>query len=227
MSVFTRLTDIVNANINALLEQADDPEKMVLLMVQEMEETLVDVRSASARQIAARKEISSRLDYFRSQAETWEEKAEYAMRKEREDLARGALREKASAAQMADRLSEDLVAVDESLAKLKADIAQLEAKLREVKVRQKALIMRGQAVSTRLRVRRQLAEQDVAGVMERFSAVERRMDEMEGTIESYDMGKHTLASEISALEADERVDRELQVLRDRVARDSTSADDNA
>jgi len=152
MSIFTRLSDIVNANINVLLDEAEDPEKMVLLMIQEMEETLVDVRSASARQIAARKEITARLGYYQDQAEEWEAKAELAIRKEREDLARGALRERSSAAHAAEQLAQDLVTVDESLTKLKQDTTQLETKLREVKVRQHALIMRGETASTRLRI---------------------------------------------------------------------------
>lgn len=221
MSAFTRLTTLVNANINSLLEQAEDPDKMVLLMIQEMEETLVEVRSASAGQIAARKEMTERAAYYRRQETVWEEKAEYALRKGRDDLARGALREKAAAAEAAAQVERDIAAADTHLATLKTDTARLEAKLREVKVRQKSLVMRGKTASTRLRVRRQLDGSDsVGGVLDRIDAYERRMDEMEGTLEAQELGSHTLASEIGKLEEEDRIERELEALRARVERTS-------
>ena len=226
MGIFSRATEIVNSNINALLDKAEDPEKMVRLIIQEMEETLVEVRTTSARAIADRKTLSRRQASFEKDVAEWEHKAELAIRKDRDDLARGALAERAKAEAAAEALVKESAALDETLAKLNGDMETLQAKLKDAKARQNAIIMRGKAARSRLGVRRQLSDHSVDDAMLRFEQYESRIDDLEGEVESYDVGQKTLAAEIDALEGDEKVDEELRRLKERVQQGEQSRDDN-
>lgn len=223
MSVFSRLTDIVNANLNAMLDKAEDPEKMVRLIIQEMEGTLVEVRTTSARAIADKKELSRRQASLREEAASWERKAELAVRKARDDLARAALAERNKAAAAAEALAAELELLDGTLSRLGSDIAALEAKIKDAKARRNAITLRGQAAETRLQVRRQLSDHNINDAMERFDLYERRMDDLEGRVESYDMGHKTLAQEIEGLEDEERLDDELERLKARVRKPDAAA----
>lgn len=216
MSIFSRMSDIINSNINALLDKAEDPEKMVRLIIQEMEEALVEVRSTSARAIADKKELSRRQRYLDAEASEWERKAEVAINKGRDDLAKGALIERNKASDGARALNNDSDILDETLSKLTEDIGALQAKIKDAKARQNAIIMRGQAAHTRLGVRRQLSEHNIDDAMQRFENYERKMDDLEGQIEAYDLGQKTLADEISELETDEVIDAELADLKARM-----------
>ncbi len=216
MSVFSRMSDIVNSNLNAMLDRAEDPEKMVRLIIQEMEETLVEVRTTSARAIADKKELSRRRESLESEAAEWERKAELAIRKERDDLARAALVERGKAAEMAAAAAAEVALLDETLAKLNGDIGALQAKIKDAKTRQTALVVRGQTAKTRLGIRRQLSEHNIDEAMHRFELYERKLDDLEGMVESYDLGQKTLAAEIEELEDGERIDEELQRLKARV-----------
>ncbi len=140
MGIFTRFSDIVNSNINAILDKAEDPEKIVRLMIQEMEDTLVEVRSAAARSIADKKDLNRKIEKFDRETADWNDRAELAMRKQREDLAKAALIEKSRVSGAVDVLKEDYLAVDDGLAKLNEDIARLESKLEDAKTRQKSLL---------------------------------------------------------------------------------------
>ena len=226
MGIFSRATEIVNSNINALLDKAEDPEKMVRLIIQEMEETLVEVRTTSARAIADRKTLSRRQESLEKDVAEWERKAELAIRKDREDLARGALAERAKAEATAEALSKESAALDETLAKLNGDMETLQAKLKDAKARQNAIVMRGKAARTRLGIRRQLSDHSVDDAMLRFEQYESRIDDLEGEVESYDMGQKTLAAEIDALEGDENVDAELRRLKARVEQDGQTPESN-
>jgi phage shock protein A len=207
------MTDIINSNINAILDKAEDPEKMVRLIIQEMEETLVEVRSTSARAIADRKELVRKQDWLRKDAGEWERKAEVAISKGRDDLAKGALVERNRATEAADAASQDLAVLDETLTKLNADIGALQAKIKDAKARQSAIIMRGKTAQSRLGVRRTLSDHSIDDAMQRFEAYERKMDDLEGQVESYDLGRRTLSDEIADLEADEAIARELEALK--------------
>ncbi len=216
MSVFSRMTDIINSNINALLDKAEDPEKMVRLIIQEMEEALVEVRSTSARAIADRKELERRKQWQEQEAEEWERKAEIAVRKGRDDLAKGALSESNKAREMISALSEELEAIETTLGKLNEDVGALQAKIKDAKARQNAIIVRGKAAQSRLGVRRTLSDHNIDDAMARFELYERKMDDLEGQIESYDMGQKTLSDEIDELEQDEGLDEQLSQLKARV-----------
>ena len=199
MSIFSRMTDIINSNLNALLDKAEDPEKMVRLIIQEMEEALVEVRSTSARAIADRKELGRRKEWQEAEAEEWERKAEIAVRKGRDDLAKGALVESNKAREAIEQISEELRALEESLAKLNEDVGALQAKIKDAKARQNAIIVRGKAAQTRLGVRRTLSDHNIDDAIARFELYERKIDDLEGQVEAHDMGQKTLADEIADL----------------------------
>jgi phage shock protein A len=223
MSIFSRMTDIINSNLNALLDKAEDPEKMVRLIIQEMEEALVEVRSTSARAIADRKELERRRDWQEAEAQEWERKAEVAVVKGRDDLAKGALVESNKAREAVAIMSEELHALESTLAKLNEDVGALQAKIKDAKARQNAIIVRGKAAQSRLGVRRTLSDHNIDDAIARFELYERKMDDLEGEIEAYDMGQKTLSDEISELETDEGVDAQLNQLKARVQQSQAPA----
>ncbi|HJL61223.1 MAG TPA: phage shock protein PspA [Pseudomonadales bacterium] len=224
MGIFSRFSDIINANINVILDRAEDPEKMVRLIIQEMEETLVEVRTQSAKLIADKKELGRRTQRMKKEAESWEQKAEIALAKDREDLARAALKEKTAALEEISTVDSDLEQIDLNLQKLSGDIGLLQQKLSDAKARQKALILRGKTAKSRIGVKRQLHEVDVDAAMNRFERYERKIDVLEGEVESYDLGQRNLADEIADLESDEKVDEELARLKERMGQ---STDDDS
>lgn len=223
MGIFSRFTDIVNSNINAILDKAEDPEKIVRLMIQEMEDTLVEVRSSAARAIADKKEIARKLEALEREAQDWQGKAELALDKDREDLAKAALAEKALVTRTAEGVRAQRDAIDESLDQLSSDIAALESKLADAKSRQEAILVRHQAASKRLEVRKRLHDYRVDDALVRFERFERRIDGLEGHVESYDLGKKDLAQEFAELESAEAVHEELQALKSKRAEEQHDA----
>jgi phage shock protein A len=222
MGIFSRFTDIINSNLNAILEKAEDPEKIVRLMIQEMEDTLVEVRSAAARAIADKKETSRKLSTLEDETADWQGKAELALDKGREDLAKAALAEKARVTRTVDVLRGERDAIAQGLDKLNADIASLEAKLADAKARQQAIIARHQTASRRLEVRRRLHDYRIDDALIRFEQFERRMDDIEGHVEAFDLGnKKDLAQEISELESSESIERELSEMKSKRAKQQT------
>tara|TARA_E500000178_G_C17032037_1_gene761084 strand:- start:2578 stop:3285 length:708 start_codon:yes stop_codon:yes gene_type:complete len=207
------MTDIINSNINALLDKAEDPEKMVRLIIQEMEEALVEVRTTSARAIADRKELQRKHDWQRNESDEWQRKAEVAVRKGRDDLAKGALLESQKAHDAVLALVTELQALEETLVKLNEDVGALQIKIKDAKARQNAIVVRSQAAQTRLGVRRTLSDHNIDDAMNRFALYERKMDELEGQIESYDLGQKTLSEEIDQLETGDEIDDMLVKLK--------------
>lgn len=221
MGIFTRFTDIVNSNINALLDKAEDPEKMVRLIIQEMEDTLVEVRSTSARLIAEKKDTERQLGRFEKEVTEWENKAELALSKDREDLARLALIEKQKAAADAASLQADITRIDEHLTRLNEEVGQLQEKLADAKARQKTIIMRQRAASSRLEVKKRIDSGKIDDAMLRFERFESKIDDLESQVEAYDMGKKTLRDEFAELETDDKISDELAALKARVNKDKT------
>jgi phage shock protein A len=216
MGIFSRMTDIINSNINALLDQAEDPEKMIRLIIQEMEDTLVEVRSSSAKVLADRKTAARRLEQVQAEAESWEKKAKLAIGKGREDLARAALQEKHEIEDEVAAVEGELTATDEHIDQLNTEVAQLQQKLTDAKAKQKALMMRSKTVESRIKVKRQMHREALDGAFARFDHFERRMDNLESQLESMDVGRDVppdLAAEIDALAGDERINDELERLR--------------
>jgi phage shock protein A len=224
MGIFTRFSDIVNSNINAILDKAEDPEKIVRLMIQEMEDTLVEVRSAAARSIADKKDLNRRIETLDCDLANWDGKAELALRKGREDLAKAALIEKSRVASAVDVLKQDYLAVDEGLAKLNEDIARLESKLEDAKARQKALLARHKTANSRLAARKKIHDYKIDDAMVRFEQYTRRIDDVEGRVEAYDLGlPKDLNHEFAGLEAEESVKAELDALKQRVAAEKAAS----
>ncbi len=214
MGIFSRFSDIVNSNINAILDKAEDPEKIVRLMIQEMEDTLVEVRTAAARSIADKKELNRKLNSLDQEQSDWAAKAELALSKGREDLAKAALVEKTQAATAAENLRADYAIIDEGLGKLNADISRLETKLNDAKTRQKSLIARHKTANNRLQARKKLHDYKIDDAMVRFEQYERRMDDVEGRVEAYDLGlPKDLNHEFASLEAEEAINAELAELK--------------
>lgn len=217
MSVFSRLTDIVNANLTALLDRAEDPEKMARLMIQEMEDTLVEVRSAAVRAIADRKEMDRRLAEARFAHEDWEKKAELAVAKGKEDLARAALVEKRRAADLLRRLESEQVQVDEVLGRYEEDISRLQSKLDEAKAKRKSLELRAEAAGHSIKARRVLHNAKVDEALARYDRMHRRIDELEGEAEVLDKGRSkSLVDRFAELETEGTVEAELDALRRKV-----------
>lgn len=217
MGIFSRLADIVNANISGLLARAENPEKMLRLMVQEMEETLVETRASAARLIADRKTCERRLERLRHTRDDWRRKAERAVERGREDLAKGALVEKAKVVEMTDGLEEELGHLADGLARYEEDIAKLESKLREAKAKQKAMLARHETASHRLKVSKQVHDRRLDDALARFEHMERRIDSKEGEVDSMELGRgKTLAEEIDQLDSDVRIEDELEELRRKV-----------
>ena len=224
MGIFSRFTDIVNSNINALLDKAEDPEKMVRLIIQEMEDTLVEVRSTSARLIAEKKDSERQLNRISQEAADWEAKAELAISKEREDLARLALVEKKKSVEQAAALEADIQRLDEHLNRLNEEVGQLQAKLADAKARQKTIIMRQRAVASRLDVKKTIDSGKIDDAMYRFERFEAKIDDLEAQVESYDMGKRTLRDEFAELEGADKINDELAALKARMSKDKKAAE---
>jgi phage shock protein A len=216
MGIFSRFTDIINSNINNLLDKAEDPTKMVRLIIQEMEDTVGVVRSSSAKTLAEKKELARQVNRLEKDAQQWQEKAELALSKERDDLARAALMEKKKSSESAEALLEELAHTDEHISKLQDEISQLQDKLTDAKSRQKAILIREKSASSRLKVKENIHSTRVNDALSRFDHYERKIDGIEAEVESYDLGSKSLADEIAELESDEKVDDELAQLKAKV-----------
>lgn len=213
MGIFSRLSDIINSNISAILDKAEDPEKMIRMMIQEMEETLVEVRSSTAKVIAEKKTVNRRIEQLGRQAADWEEKAELALKKEREDLARAALIEKSSVLTTIQMLEDELAKLDETVNKLSHEIEQLQAKLTDARARQKTLLMRTTAAQSRVNVNQKLHSYSIDNAMNKFEYYERKIDQMEGQVDSFNIKQRGLQDEFEELANQEKIDQELESIK--------------
>jgi phage shock protein A len=214
MGIFSRMGDIINSNLNAMIEAAEDPEKIARLIIQEMEDTLVEVRTDAARHIAERKELTRREEDYRNRADDWASKAELAITKDREDLARGALQAKRQADDMADVVAKEIEVLDEAIAKADGDLAKLQTKLDEAKAKHKSLTMRSTVAKSQVKMRSKIVDTRVDDALARYERMERKVDELEAHVEAFDLGEgESLESQFAALEADDELEDELAALK--------------
>ena len=214
MGIFSRTRDIFAANFTELLDRAEDPARMIRMIILEMEETLVEVRASAARSIADGKEMRraiSRLDELQA---SWTEKAELALSKDREDLAKAALMERQKAADMAGGLRAEISVIEETLKAYEVDIAKLQGKLREARARQNAIANRIESAVTRAKASELLHGNRTEDAFSRFEVLERRADFAEGRADALGMtGPKSLEEEIAELRASEQVDAELEAMK--------------
>jgi len=223
MSVFSRFTDIINANINSLLEKAEDPEKIIRLMIQEMEDTLVEIRSSAAKCIADRKEQRRYAEFLEREQQGWTKRAELAMRQGREDLARAALTEKQTLADEVEQTGREIEMLDGQMDKFNSDISQLQSKLTDAKTRQRSIVIRHKTATTQLAARKHIHDDKIDEMLFRFENAEQRIDRVEAQGESLDIGRRKgLAEEIAGLEDDERVEDALTALKAKVSKSDKS-----
>ena len=217
MGIFSRTRDIIAANFNDMLDQADDPSKMIRMIILEMEETLVEVRASAARTIADQKEMHRKTVQLDKLQADWSEKAQLALSKDREDLARAALVERKKAADLSDELKEEITVLDDALRAYEQDIAKLQGRLREARSRQTAIAARLESAENRVKLRSLMSNERTDEALARFDQLERRVDYAEGRADalslSSDSGKASLADEIAALEGADAIDDELAAMK--------------
>lgn len=226
MGIFSRTRDIIAANFNDLLDKAEDPAKMIRLIILEMEETLVEVRTSSARTIADQKELRRHVAKLDKLQADWSEKAQLALSKGREDLARAALLEKKKATDMADQLGAEIAVLDDSLRAYEQDIEKLQNRLREARSRQSAIAARLQSAENRVKLRTLLSNERVDEALARFDQLERRVDYAEGRAEAMSLGdsrQPTLAEEIAALADGDTIEAELAEMKRAMGSDAPQA----
>lgn len=217
MGMFSRINDIVQANINAMLDKAEDPEKIIRLIIQEMEETLVEVRTDAARYIAQQKTLARQIDATSKHINGWQDKAQLAMDNDKESLAKAALIEKQKYVAKLTSLEEQQVHLTESIEKIQADTGRLNSKLAEAKAKQKTLVQRKNSAQTRLKVKQADHESKIDDAMMRFENYEQRIDYLEAQVDAYDLTKSddatSLQAQFDAMEADEVIEKELEALK--------------
>lgn len=228
MGIFSRTRDIIAANFNDMLDKADDPQKMIRMIILEMEETLVEVRASAARTIADQKEMhrhSVKLDKLQAD---WSEKAQLALSKDREDLARAALVEKKKAADMSEQLKAEIAVLDDALRAYEQDIQKLQNRLREARSRQTAIAARLESAENRVKLRSLMTNERVDDALARFDQLERRVDYAEGRADALQIsdgtGKPSLSDEIAALEGADAIDDELAEMKRALGKTDDDAD---
>ena len=216
MGIFSRTRDIIAANFNDMLDKADDPQKMIRMIILEMEETLVEVRASAARTIADQKEMHRHTVKLDKLQADWNEKAQLAISKDREDLARTALVEKKKAADMSDQLKQEIAVLDDALRAYEQDIQKLQNRLREARSRQTAIAARLESAENRVKLRSLMTNERVDDALSRFDQLERRVDYAEGRADALQIAEGktpSLADEIAALAGSDAIDDELAAMK--------------
>jgi len=217
MGLFSRFTDIINANLNSMLDKAEHPEKMIRLIIGEMEETLVEVRSTAAKNIAEQKTLARKVKAAQDGVVHWHNKAELALSKNREDLAKSALAQKHKCQTELTQLDGENVLLTDLLSAIQEDAQRLQDKLNEAKRRQEALLLRQESVEVRLKVRETAVIHNIDEAMAKFERYQQKIDRLEAQVESYDLTENKdLSAQISELEQDDSIEAELAEMKNKV-----------
>jgi phage shock protein A len=222
MGIFTRFRDIISSNINAILDKAEDPEKLIKLMIREMEDTLVEIKAACAGAMASSKKAQRQLDTLHDRIRYWDEKAGLAVKKGRDNLAREALVEKRRYARRMDSLENELAEHNLIVEQYQADIRQLEDKLKSARDKQRLLVQRHIHANRKRRAQEEIRRVDSSEAMLKFDELENRIERMEAEADLVNFGKKTvLEAEFDALGVDEEIEKELQALKTPVSQKDT------
>ena len=214
MGIFTRVRDIISSNINSMLEKAEDPEKLIKMMIREMEDTLVEIKASCAGAMATKKKIQRELGLIKDRAVEWANKAQLAIDKARDDLAREALIEKRRYSDRSDSLGNEAGQCDDIVAQYKKDIAQLEGKLTAAREKQRVLVQRHVSAQRKVRTERSYRKIDTTDAVARFDTFEERIERMESDAELVNYGrKPSLEEEFAKLEGGEDIEKELDALK--------------
>lgn len=214
MGIFTRFKDIVASNINSMLDNAEDPEKLIKLMIREMEDTLIEIKSSCANTIAGQKKAQRFLDEIEEKEDFWNQKAELAVQKGKDNLARQALQEKRRYTQRAETLQVEVTELGLMIEQYREDIQELENKLKSAREKQRMLVQRHLRATRKKRVREEIRRADSAEVMQKFEELEQQIERMEAEADLVDYGRaSTLEDQLDALEADDEIEAELNELK--------------
>jgi len=214
MGIFTRFRDIISSNINVMLDKAEDPEKLIKLMIREMEDTLVEIKASCAGVMANSKKVQRQLDEVQSREKYWKERSELAVNKGRDDLAREALVEKRGYSDRADALKQELIDCDSLVEQYQDDIRQLEDKLGTARERQRILVQRHIHANRKKRAQEDIRRMDSTEAIIKFEELENRIERMEAEADLVNFGrKPTLEGELDTLALDEEIEKELQSLK--------------
>lgn len=219
MGIISRMSDIVQSNINALLDKAEDPEKMIKQLILEMQDTLVEVRSVAATVLADKKHIYRNISKLNVESDNWQNKAAIALTKGREDLARAALAEKQRVDAALKGLHGQLSDVQESIETLQNDSSKLNEKLIEAKIKQKSLLIKHRTLDARLKLKSTGACDKVDSAIVKFDQYERRIDDLEAQVDAFDLVSESknLTTELAQIEANDDIEKQLAELRKNVA----------
>jgi phage shock protein A len=195
-----------------------------------MEDTLVEVRSASARVIAEQKTASRRRDRIAAEVTAWEDKAKLAVSKGRDDLAKAALQERRAVEDTLRVVEDELMASGEQIGQLNEEIGQLQQKLDDAKAKQKAILLRAKTASSRVQVKKQVQRDELDNAFAKFERFERKVDTLEGELQAMDLGRDTassLAAEIEALGEQDWLDEELLRIKDAMTQSETEPSEDS
>ena len=217
MGLFSRFTDIINANLNSMLDKAEHPEKMIRLIIGEMEETLVEVRTTAAKNIAEQKTLARKVKAAREGVAHWHDKAEVALSKSRDDLAKSALAQKHKCQAELTQLDGENGQLTDLLSAIQEDAQRLQDKLNEAKRRQDTLRLRQESAEVRLKVREKAVIHNIDEAMAKFERYQQKIDHLEAQVESYDLTENKdLSTQIAELEQDDSIEAELAEMKKKV-----------
>jgi len=217
MSVFRRFSDVVNSNVSAMLDKAENPEKLVRMIIAEMETTLFDVRTESAKTISEKKEMQRQVKTMQEEIDLWQQRAEKALNKDRDDLAKQAIQEKHRIEQAIDVLNKELTELESALLRLEQDISKLQVKLNEAIARRDVIVARHDTLKSTIKTRKHIDQSSINEALNRFERFEKRMDDLEAEVEAMDLGRNvSLSQQIDSLEQDETLDAELAELKQKL-----------